>query len=168
LTLTFEKTCGSNEPLFRWLLGDVRKDIKGKAKENILLEWLIDWRVSSCLRYSHTLAIPRPPRQGQSATFGESGEQEVDVRGCAIVTYPGRCRLRKSISCALCADAVRIRNICCALAHTYRNTQTQTHAHTHAYTHTHTHTHPPTHPLTHPLTHTYTHIHTLTHTASRT
>ena len=167
-TLTFENWYGSNEPLFRWLLGDVRKDNKGKAKENILLEWLIDWRVSSCLRYSHTLAIPRPPRQGQSTTFGESGEQEVDVRGCAIVTYPGRCRLRKSISCALCADAVRSRNICCALAHTYRNTQTQTHAHTHAYTHTHTHTHPPTHPLTHPLTHTYTHIHTLTHTASRT
>eukprot|EP00802_Teleaulax_amphioxeia_P018169 Tamp_18351.p1 GENE.Tamp_18351~~Tamp_18351.p1 ORF type:complete len:307 (-),score=66.29 Tamp_18351:79-999(-) len=78
-----------NEPLFRWLLGDVRKDNKGKAKENLLLEWLVDWRISTCARFSHTLAIPRPPRQGQGATFGDSGEQEVDVRGCAVVTYPG-------------------------------------------------------------------------------
>jgi hypothetical protein len=166
MTLTFENWCGSNEPLFRWLLGDVRKDIRGKAKENILLEWLIDWRVSSCLRYSHTLAIPRPPRQGQSATFGESGEQGFDVRGCAIVTYPGRCRLRKSISCALCAYTVRIRHICCVLAHRYRHTQTKTHARTHAYTHTKTHTYPSIHPPTHPPTHTHTHTHT--HTASRT
>jgi len=28
-----------NEPLFRWLLGNVRKDNKGKFKENLLLEW---------------------------------------------------------------------------------------------------------------------------------
>jgi len=34
-----------NEPLFRWLLGDVRKDNKGKFKENLLLEW--------CVRHAH-------------------------------------------------------------------------------------------------------------------
>jgi hypothetical protein len=80
-----------NEPLFRWLLGDVRSDNKGKQKENLLLEWLIDWRISSCWRYSHCLAIPQRIRPGQSATFGETGEQQPEVRGCAMVTYPGRC-----------------------------------------------------------------------------
>ena len=80
-----------NEPLFKWLLGDVRKDNKGKAKENMLLEWLIDWRISSCWRYSHCLAIPQRSRPGQGATFADDGTQEIDMRGCAIVTYPGRC-----------------------------------------------------------------------------
>ena len=32
-----------NEALFRWLLGDVRKDLKGKEKEESLLQWLVDW-----------------------------------------------------------------------------------------------------------------------------
>ena len=32
-----------NEALFRWLLGDVRKDVKGKEKEESLLQWLVDW-----------------------------------------------------------------------------------------------------------------------------
>ena len=82
-----------NEPLFRWLLGDLRKDNKAKLKENLLLEWLIDWRVSSCWRYSHCLAIPRRSQPGQGASFGDQGEQDVEVRGCAIVTYPGRCAL---------------------------------------------------------------------------
>lgn len=80
-----------NEALFRWLLGDMRGDNKGKQKEDMLLEWLIDWRVSTCSRYSHCLAIPqRNSRQGQSASFGETDEQELEARGCAIVTYPGR------------------------------------------------------------------------------
>ena len=48
-----------NEALFRWLLGDVRKDVKGKEKEESLLQWLVDW-VGPCavsLRQSPGVAI---------------------------------------------------------------------------------------------------------------
>jgi hypothetical protein len=92
-----------NEPLFRWLLGDVRKDNKGKAKENMLLEWMIDWRISNCWRYSHCLAIPQRQalRQGQGASFGDEGPEDIAMSGCAIVTYPGRYGSFPSYMCAL-------------------------------------------------------------------
>lgn len=76
-----------NETLFRWLLGDVRNDAKGKAKENLLLDWMIDWKLSSCWRNSHCLAIPQRSRPGQAVDFGEA--DSIEVRGCALVTYPG-------------------------------------------------------------------------------
>ena len=145
-----------NEPLFRWLLGDVRKDNKGKAKENLLLEWLVDWRISSCARFSHTLAIPRPPRQGQGATFGESGEQEVDVRGCAVVTYPGRYRprpMRRVCNCSL----VRVRHaqgrarwLCAASARSFPAPVNKVHAVSTAMG-VHPLSHSPSRPLLHSL-----------------
>mmetsp|Transcript_27645 Transcript_27645/g.73067 ORF Transcript_27645/g.73067 Transcript_27645/m.73067 type:complete len:310 (-) Transcript_27645:113-1042(-) len=72
----------AEDQIFKWLLGDLRKDPLAAQKTNTLLDWMIDWRISNCWRLSHCLAIPARPQPGDT-------KPSLDIRGCAFVTSPG-------------------------------------------------------------------------------
>lgn len=51
-------------------------------KKDLLLDWMVDWRVSSCQSFSHCLAIPTASAQMSPGTSSP------ELRGCALVTSP--------------------------------------------------------------------------------
>jgi ribosomal protein S18 acetylase RimI-like enzyme len=72
----------AEDQVFKWLLGDVRKDPQASQKTSALLDWMVDWRISTCWRFSYCLAIPH---RAQSDSGGATSE----IKGCAFITCPG-------------------------------------------------------------------------------
>jgi len=85
----------AEEPVFKWLLGDVhsKKDpAAAQHKRDLLLDWMVDWRLDACQGFSHCLAIPSSAQQSPSRAGGGAsspGTGECEIKGCAIVTCPG-------------------------------------------------------------------------------
>mmetsp|Transcript_51651 Transcript_51651/g.121248 ORF Transcript_51651/g.121248 Transcript_51651/m.121248 type:complete len:299 (+) Transcript_51651:161-1057(+) len=64
-----------SEPLFQWVLGDLKNDPQAKRKKEAFLEWMLDWKLKNTISYSHMMAIANPATK--------------ELAGCALVTYPG-------------------------------------------------------------------------------
>lgn len=71
----------AEDQVFKWLLGDLRKDPQAAQKTKALLDWMVDWKISTCWRLSYCVAIPH---RSQSDTGSAS-----EIKGCAIITCPG-------------------------------------------------------------------------------
>ena len=71
----------AEDQIFKWLLGDVRKDPQAAQKTSALLDWMVDWRISTCWRFSYCVAIPNRAQADSGAAS--------DIKGCAIITCPG-------------------------------------------------------------------------------
>uniref|UniRef100_A0A7S0WBU0 N-acetyltransferase domain-containing protein n=1 Tax=Hemiselmis tepida TaxID=464990 RepID=A0A7S0WBU0_9CRYP len=88
----------ADEAIFKWLLGDVsskRDPAAAQAKRDLLLDWMVDWRISSCQSNSHCLAIPASannPSASRSSAIPSSSSSSslpLDLGGCALVSCPG-------------------------------------------------------------------------------